>query len=100
MVSGHHTKQRTEARVKMAKAKIGALVQYCGHDGCFVADIFEIEGCNVVRANGKVNGGNLIRPAKGATHHLIDFPVAGFWSPQLGVFVVPVAQVQEIEDAS
>jgi hypothetical protein len=80
----------------MSKAKMGARVAYCGHDGYFVADIFEIEGVNVVRANGKVSGDSIIRPADAATHHLSDFPGPGFWRPDLGVFVVPSDQVKEL----
>lgn len=79
----------------MAKAKIGALIQYCGHNAMFVADIYEIDGVNVVRANGPIEQ-HLIRPAKGATHHVKDFPKAGFWKPHLGIFVVPAAQVKEL----
>ncbi len=75
---------------------MGAKVQFCGHDGWFIADIFEVAGANVVRATREVNGGNLNRPAKGATHHLEDFPKPGFWRPDLGVFVVPKSQVKEL----
>lgn len=78
----------------MSKAVIGAKVQYCGHDGYFLADIFAIGTVNVVRANGPVSGGNVIRPADEATHHLADFPNAGFWRPDLGIFVVPESQVR------
>jgi hypothetical protein len=80
----------------MSGAFLGALVEYCGHNACFVADIYEIEGVNVVRANGRVNSDSLIydRSVKEkATHRLVDFPVAGFWRPDLGVFVVPSSQV-------
>jgi hypothetical protein len=80
----------------MSKAKMGAKVQYCGHDGTFVADIFVIAGANVVRSNGPVTSKTLERPTTGATHHLMDFPSAGFWRPDLGVFVVPKAQVKEL----
>ena len=80
----------------MSKAKMGAKVQYCGHDGTFIADVFLVAGVNVVRANGPVTSGNLARPAKGATHHLMDFPEAGFWRPDIGVFVVPKNQVEEL----
>lgn len=85
----------------MAKAAVGARVQYCGHDGYFVADIFEVAGANVVRAGGPVTPGNLIRPAqqmsKPITHTMIDMPTAGFWRPDLGVFVVPKSQVKEVK---
>lgn len=80
----------------MSKAAMGATVCYCGHDGTFIADVFEVAGANVVRANGPITPGNLKRPAKGATHHLMDFPTAGFWRPDLGVFVVPKAQVEKL----
>ena len=84
----------------MSNAKMGARVQYCGHDGHFVADIFTVADANVVRANGPVTPGNLIRPAQQqcapATHVLLDFPTTGFWRPDIGVFVVPEAQVKEI----
>jgi hypothetical protein len=80
----------------MSKAKMGALVQYCGHDGTFVADIFEVAGANVVRANGPVTPGNITRPAIGATHRISDSE-GGFWRPDLGVFVVPKSQVEELE---
>lgn len=71
----------------------GARVHYCGHDGTFAADLYEIEGAVVVRANGPLRLDALDRPARNATHHLSDFPVPGFWRPDLGVFVVPAAQL-------
>lgn len=80
----------------MSRAKMGARIQYCGHNGTFVADIFEVAGANVVRANGPVTTSNLVRPANDATHYMMDFPVAGFWRPDIGVFVVPEDQVKEL----
>lgn len=77
-------------------AAIGATVQYGGHDATFIADIYEIEGAAVVRATGPVTMKNVQRPAIGVTHHIIDFPKAGFWRPDLGVFVVPKDQVRII----
>lgn len=89
----------------MSKPFMGAIVRYCGHQGTFVADIFEIAGVNVVRANfnprhgaGEFND-RLNRDPEAlanATHQLTDFPNTGFWRPDIGVFVVPVAQVKEI----
>lgn len=76
---------------------MGAKVAYCGHDGFFVADIFLVAGANVVRANGPIDPGNLERPADKATHTMLDFPVTGFWRPDLGVFVVPKNQVRRVE---
>lgn len=83
----------------MSSAKMGATVLYCGHAGTFVADIFDVAGANVVRANGRVTADNLNRanPDERATHHLIDFPQAGFWRPDIGVFVVPRDQVLELK---
>lgn len=75
---------------------MGARVHYCGHNGYFIADLFEIEGATVVRANVPVTGDNLLRPAEGVTHHVSDHPDPGFWRPDLGVFVVPKAQVKEV----
>ena len=80
----------------MSDAKMGALVLYCGHAGGFVADIFRVENVNVVRANGPVTASNLIREDFHPTHHLEDSPKAGFWRPDLGVFVVPCGQVHDL----
>lgn len=81
----------------MSKAAMGAVVQYCGHDGTFIADIFEIDGVNVVRTSFSVTLDKLERPAVNATHLLKDYPRAGFWRPDLGVFVVPGNQVTELK---
>lgn len=79
----------------MAKATVGALVRYCGHNGSFIADIYEVGNVNVVRANGRVGPDMLDRESE-PTHHLRDMPTAGFWKPEIGVFVVPKAQVREL----
>jgi hypothetical protein len=82
----------------VAKAKSGALVLYCGHEACFVADIHVVGNTNVVRANGPVTMSNVDRVAyPKATHHLMDWPTGGFWRPDLGVFVVPQSQVKELK---
>lgn len=73
--------------------RCGAIVQYCGHDATFIADVITVADAVVIRANGPVEK-NLQRPAKNPTHHLVDFPAAGYWNPQLGVFVVPKSQVR------
>jgi hypothetical protein len=81
------------------KTVIGANVLYCGHNGTFLADIIHIEGATVVRPNGPLRLDKLDRnpgAVQRATHHLRDFPIAGFWRPDLGVFVVPSAQVTEV----
>lgn len=81
----------------MSKAKMGANVLYCGHQGWFIADIFEIEGVNVVKANGKITPGNLTRNRfDEITHHVSDFPVAGCWDPNRGFLVVPSKQVTDL----
>ena len=80
----------------MARAKMGAVVKYCGHDGTFVADIYECAGANVVHAGGPINGDTIDRSSRRATHYLTDFPVASFWHPRTGMFVVPADQVKEL----
>jgi len=76
--------------------RCGAIVQYCGHDATFIADIVTVADAVVIRANGPIEK-NLRRPARGATHHVMDFPKAGYWNPQLGVLVVPAAQVKVLD---
>lgn len=93
----------------MAKAHMGAKVKYCGHEAYFVADIFEVAGANVIRANGPINDylvrnpngrledlDQLNHPNHGLTHHVSDFPQPGFWRPDLGVLVVPADQVTKL----
>jgi hypothetical protein len=83
----------------MSKSMIGARILYCGHVGWFVADIYKIGTANVVRANGPVTPENVVRDSlQSVTHELKDFPVAGFWRPDLGIFVVPSAQVVRIRN--
>jgi len=86
----------------VSAAKMGAIVLYCGHAGWFTADIFLVEGVNIVKANGPVNGDNLVRTNLDTvpTHHLSDFPKAGCWIPERGVFVVPENQVTTINSTS
>lgn len=79
------------------KGAVGARVIYCGHAGYFLADISVVAGAAVVRANGKVTPGNLVRDDRfGAATHRVSDVEGGFWRPDLGVFVVPVGQVQEV----
>jgi hypothetical protein len=47
----------------MSASFMGAKVQYCGHSGWFVADIFLVAGANVVKANGPVSASNITRGA-------------------------------------
>lgn len=85
----------------MAKAYTGAYVQFCGHKGWFIADIFKIGTANVIRANGPVNDDNICRQnLDKITHTMDDFPTVGFWRPELGVFVVPAKQVKQVRDAA
>lgn len=85
----------------MAKAAIGANVIFGGHNGHFIADIFVVGNCNVVRASREVTPDNLDRTMMhNATHHLSDYPASGFWRPDLGVFVVPKSQVTELAKGS
>lgn len=86
----------------MAKPAIGARVMFCGHNGWFLADIWKVGNVNVVRASGTFGYNAAFIDAlerespEEATYQLVDFPEAGFWRPDLGVFVVPEAQVTEI----
>lgn len=81
----------------MSASQMGARVLYCGHKGWFVADIFRVGTANVIRANGPVKPETIERVSlELATHHLSDFPEAGFWRPDLGIFVVPEKQVQTL----
>lgn len=79
----------------MSKLAMGAIVLFCGHKGCFLADIWRVGDVNIIHASRPVDPGTLDREAK-PTHHLQDFPKAGFWKPRIGVFVVPCNQCQEL----
>ncbi len=81
----------------MSKSSMGALVQYCGHNGCFIADIWHIGNINVVVASQSVLPENLDRQSK-PTHHISDFPKAGYWKPFKGIFVVPQEQVKNLKE--
>lgn len=79
------------------KSGVGVTVVYCGHDASFLADIIEVAGACVVIAASPVGDRTLTRPASPrATHHLVDWPKAGYWSPNKGLFIVPNAQVRLI----
>lgn len=82
----------------MQKAMAGAQVQYCGHQGYFLADVYEVAGACVVVANGAVTPANINRNRMDkVTHHLVDFPTAGYWRPGKGIFVVPSDQVRLVD---
>jgi hypothetical protein len=57
----------------MAKAAMGAWVKYCGHDGCFLADILAVGNVNIVVSSNPVLPEKLDRKRK-ATHHMRDMP--------------------------
>lgn len=77
--------------------KVGACVQYCGHKGSFLADIIEVGNAVVVRASGPVTPGNIERIGYDeCDYHLSDFPGPVFWRPDLGVFVVPRANLTKL----
>lgn len=77
-------------------SRTGAMVRYCGHDGMFPADVYEIGEAVVIHCPTPISPDMLLRPAIGRwwTHWVVDFPMAGFWRPQTGVLVVPSAQVR------
>lgn len=79
---------------------IGAVIRYCGHVGCFTADVYTVGNAVVVNAGGPLFMENLDRSPQtwdNADYHLIDFPVAGFWKPQKGIFVVPASQLKRVK---
>ena len=80
------------------KSNIGAIVLFCGHDGCFVADILRMGPVTVVNAGRPISPATIVRDGHlgKPTHHIVDFPIAGFWQPNKGVFVVPSEQVKEL----
>lgn len=76
----------------MACWKTGAIVEYCGHNATFRADIWRFAGAVVIRANGPIREEILTRPAKGPRYLFEDHPDSGFWRPDLGIFVIPETQ--------
>lgn len=79
-----------------ACVKTGALVHMIPHDLVFSADLFEIAGAMVVRANGPLHVGVNCWKSSAPfcdrhqpTHELHDDHGTGFWRDDLGVFVVP-----------
>ncbi len=87
------SKASTEATIEPRMARTGAMVQYCGHDAMFIADVFEIGDAVAICAPTEIEK-CLIRPAKDPTHHVVDFPHAGMWKPKRGMLVVERAQVK------
>lgn len=62
------------------------------HDLVFAADLYDVAGAMVVRANGPVTRGKNAFPPSTfpgrPTHELLDDHGSGFWREDLGVFVV------------
>jgi hypothetical protein len=82
------------------------MVHMVTHDLVFQADIFEVAGAVVVRANGPIvrDGNAWSRSAKFCEHHqpthqLHDDHGTGFWRDDLGVFVVPADRFTAIKEA-
>lgn len=84
----------------MTCIKTGARVHVLSYDLVFAADLYEIAGAIVVRANGPIVRGKNAEvketwEAKGygrPTHVLHADPEPAFWRMDVGVFVVPKAQ--------
>jgi hypothetical protein len=77
----------------------GARVQYCGHEGWFTADIYEIGDAVAVVNVGPITPDRLWRDnMKSITHHIVDFPESGCWKPSRGILVVPKSQLKVIEN--
>lgn len=79
-----------------ACVKTGATVHMIPHNLVFQADIFEVAGAIVVRANGPIERGRNAWDRSAAfcehhqpTHQLHDDHGTGFWREDLGIFVVP-----------
>lgn len=78
-----------------ACVKTGAIVHMIPHDLVFQADLYEVAGAIVIRANGPIiRDGNAWPSRKFCEHHqptheLLDDHGTGFWREDLGVFVVP-----------
>jgi hypothetical protein len=81
-----------------AQMLMGVNVQFCGHNGYFIADVRRVAGAVAIQAAGPVSPDNLVRDNNfgRATHIVVDFPVPGLWKPALGVFVVPEDQFREL----
>lgn len=79
----------------MSQPAMGAHVRLCGHAGWFLADIWKVGNANVVIASGSITPEGLRRDNL-ATHHLVDFPTAGYWNPTRGIFIVPADQVRDL----
>jgi len=72
------------------------------HDLVFQADLFEIAGAMVVRANGPLKRHGNAWPTSQIgmprpTHELHDDHGTGFWRDDLGVFVVPAGLLREVQ---
>ena len=88
-----------------ACVKTGAVVHMIPHDLVFAADLFEVAGAMVVRANNAlVRDKNCFDYSEGVnifgrpTHELLDDHGTGFWREDLGVFVVPKVCVVALQE--
>jgi hypothetical protein len=81
---------------KVMKVDHGVRVIYCGHNGWFIADVYWWGDTCLVHTDGPVSGSSLNRPAVDCDYQLSDSPVAGFWNPQKGIFMVPKSQMTKV----
>lgn len=79
-----------------ACVKTGARVHCVPYDYVFSADLFQIAGAMVVRANGPIVRGENTHALDSKickicppTHELHDDRGRGFWREDLGIFVIP-----------
>jgi len=84
----------------MTCIKTGAVVHMLCHDLVFAADLFEVAGAIVVKANGPLRRKhNAFPPAefpRRPTHELTDDCGNEFWKEELGVFVIPARCCKEV----
>jgi hypothetical protein len=77
----------------------GARVHMLSHGLVFSADLYEVEGAMVVRANGPLTPRNTWRANDDGwmepTHELLDDHGSGFWREDLGIFVVAKLYLRE-----
>lgn len=83
-----------------ACVKTGAVIHMVPHGLVFSADLFEVAGAIVIRANGALTRGTncwtIAESPRDPTHDLHDDRGTGFWRDDLGVFVVPRDKLIEI----
>lgn len=75
-------------------------IQYCGHRGYFMADVFRMGDTICVRAKKPVTPDSLIRKdfnPESCHFHIQDSPYPGGWWPHLGLFLIPKYQLTKPE---